>query len=84
MKNLFTYSDTGTGQCDVSDNGHDDVACKHAGYGGDKHQTVLLNNGQEMPLVGLGTAGFTDQELVSTAVDAALKHGYRLIGEMLK
>ena len=42
-------------------------------------QTMLLNNGVRMPVVGLGTAGLTDQDTVTRAVDAAVKHGYRMI-----
>ena len=75
---IYSYSDTG--QCDASDKRDGDADCDHDVD--EKPGTVRLNNGQEMPLVGLGTAGFTDQKLVSTAVDAALKYGYRLIGGM--
>ena len=34
-----------------------------------------------MPVLGLGTAGLTDQPIVSRAVGAALATGYRMIGE---
>ena len=34
-----------------------------------------------MPVLGLGTAGFTDQPIMSRAVGSALAAGYRMIGE---
>ena len=40
---------------------------------------ILLNNGVSMPAVGLGTAGYTDQNLVISAIDTALEAGYRMI-----
>uniref|UniRef100_A0A8C8R9Z6 NADP-dependent oxidoreductase domain-containing protein n=1 Tax=Pelusios castaneus TaxID=367368 RepID=A0A8C8R9Z6_9SAUR len=40
-------------------------------------QTVLLNNGTRMPLLGMGTFRLRGTELVSQCVDAALAHGYR-------
>lgn len=40
---------------------------------------VTLNNGIEMPQIGLGVWQATDGEQVETAVSAALKAGYRLI-----
>ena len=44
------------------------------------HGSVHLNNGIFMPNIGLGTAGFTDQNLVNNVIDAALKSGYRMFG----
>ena len=41
-----------------------------------------LNNGVRMPTIGLGTAGFTQADVVNRAVDAALENGYRMIGEI--
>ena len=41
---------------------------------------VVLNNGERMPVIGLGTAGFTDKQLVHQTVFSALKAGYRMIG----
>ena len=40
-----------------------------------------LNNGEMMPVLGLGTAGLTDQAEVSRAVEAAIASGYRMIGK---
>merc|ERR1712183_287203 len=40
---------------------------------------VVLNNGERMPVIGLGTAGFTDKHLVDQTILAALKAGYRMI-----
>ncbi|KAJ1360476.1 hypothetical protein KIN20_019461 [Parelaphostrongylus tenuis] len=40
--------------------------------------TKLLNDGNKMPMIGLGTALVVGQESVSTAVHAALESGYRL------
>ncbi|XP_059818657.1 glyoxal reductase-like [Hypanus sabinus] len=40
-------------------------------------KTVRLNNGVEMPLVGLGTFKLRGYEAVYRALDAALSHGYR-------
>ena len=42
---------------------------------------LRLSNGEMMPVLGLGTAGLTDQVTVSRAVGAALATGYRMIGE---
>ena len=42
---------------------------------------VPLNNGEMMPVLGLGTAGLTDQAEVSRAVEAAIASGYRMIGK---
>ena len=41
---------------------------------------TVLNNGERMPVIGLGTAGFTDKQLVHQTILAALKAGYRMIG----
>ncbi|CAJ0599986.1 unnamed protein product [Cylicocyclus nassatus] len=41
--------------------------------------TKELADGNRIPLIGLGTAENRDQEGISTAVEAALKAGYRLI-----
>ena len=43
--------------------------------------SLILNNGVRMPTIGLGTAGFTQTDVVNRAVDAALENGYRMIGE---
>ena len=40
---------------------------------------VVLNNGEKMPLIGLGTAGYTDQQLLTSALSSALSAGYRMI-----
>ena len=40
---------------------------------------MVLNNGEKMPLIGLGTAGYTDQQLLTTALSSALSAGYRMI-----
>jgi len=40
---------------------------------------VDLENGQVMPGIGLGTAGYTDQDLITRVLDAALSSGYRMI-----
>ncbi|XP_072102205.1 glyoxal reductase isoform X1 [Mobula birostris] len=40
-------------------------------------KSVRLNNGVEMPLVGLGTFKLRGYEAVYQALDAALAHGYR-------
>jgi len=40
---------------------------------------VNFENGQVMPGIGLGTAGFTDQDLITRVIDAALSSGYRMI-----
>ena len=48
---------------------------------GDQEGRLRLNNGVMMPVLGLGTAGLTDQPTVSRAVGAALATGYRMIGE---
>ncbi|CAJ0599564.1 unnamed protein product [Cylicocyclus nassatus] len=40
--------------------------------------TKTLADGNQIPLLGLGTAEHTDQKDVSTMVEAALKAGYRL------
>jgi diketogulonate reductase-like aldo/keto reductase len=37
-----------------------------------------LNDGKFMPFVGLGTYALFNQNEIDTAVDAALKEGYRL------
>ena len=42
---------------------------------------IVLNNGEMMPVIGLGTAGFTDQHLLDQTILAALKAGYRMIGK---
>ena len=47
----------------------------------DEEGRLRLNNGEMMPVLGLGTAGFTDQPTVSRAVSSALAAGYRMIGE---
>lgn len=39
--------------------------------------TVLLNTGDQMPLLGLGTFKLVSAETVFQAVDAALAAGYR-------
>merc|ERR1740137_392056 len=44
-----------------------------------EHDHVVLNNGLRMPLIGLGTAGYTDQNLLTTALSSALLSGYRVI-----
>nr|ACO51712.1 Probable reductase [Aquarana catesbeiana] len=44
---------------------------------GDLQQTLTLNNGVTMPLLGLGTFRLRGLENVIQAVDAALKSGYR-------
>ena len=41
--------------------------------------TVLLNNGVEMPLLGFGVFQITDHDLCKQSVLTALKTGYRLI-----
>ena len=41
---------------------------------------IVLNNGERMPVIGLGTAGFTDKQVVHQTIFAALKAGYRMIG----
>ena len=41
---------------------------------------VVLNNGEVMPVLGLGTAGFTDKHLLQQTIFSALKAGYRMIG----
>ena len=63
--NKIKYNVSGRDQCDQNTCGHD---------------SVHLNNGIFMPNIGLGTAGFTDQNLVNNVIDAALKNGYRMIG----
>ncbi|XP_078389116.1 glyoxal reductase [Cetorhinus maximus] len=40
-------------------------------------QSVKLNNGVEMPLVGLGTFNVRGYEVVHQTLDSALGHGYR-------
>ena len=45
----------------------------------DEEGSLRLNNGKMMPVVGLGTAGLTDQPTVSRAVSSALAAGYRMI-----
>ena len=45
---------------------------------------ILLNNGARMPVIGLGTAGFTEGQLVQRTVLSALKAGYRMIGTTLR
>lgn len=40
---------------------------------------ITLNNGIEMPLLGLGVAHITDEEICETTVLEALKIGYRFI-----
>ena len=42
---------------------------------------VVLNNGEAMPRVGLGTAGLTHQDTLHTAVEAAVASGYRMFGQ---
>lgn len=42
-------------------------------------QTVQLNNGISMPLLGLGVFQITDQHLCEQSVETALQTGYRLI-----
>ncbi|KAM3918284.1 putative oxidoreductase YtbE [Leptodactylus fuscus] len=44
---------------------------------GDQQQTVTLNNGVTMPLLGLGTFRMRGLESITQAVDAALEYGYR-------
>ncbi|XP_053890224.1 glyoxal reductase-like [Malaclemys terrapin pileata] len=44
---------------------------------GPTEQTVLLNSGTRMPLLGMGTFRLQGAELVSQCVEAALAHGYR-------
>ena len=41
---------------------------------------ILLNNGVVMPVIGLGTAGLTEPQLVQQTVFSALQAGYRMIG----
>ncbi|MCA1344069.1 aldo/keto reductase [Lactiplantibacillus pentosus] len=42
-------------------------------------QTVKLNNGVEMPILGYGVFQITDQQVAEDAVVAAIDSGYRLI-----
>ena len=42
-------------------------------------QTIQLNNGISMPLLGLGIFQITDQHLCEQSVETALQTGYRLI-----
>lgn len=42
-------------------------------------QTIQLNNGISMPLLGLGVFQITDQHLCEQSVETALQTGYRLI-----
>lgn len=42
-------------------------------------QTITLNNGVEMPLVGLGAYKLDPAEICEEAVLSALQAGYRLI-----
>lgn len=42
-------------------------------------QTIQLNNGISMPLLGLGVFQITDQRLCEQSVETALQTGYRLI-----
>ena len=42
---------------------------------------MILNNGEAMPRVGLGTAGLTHQVPLHTAVEAAVASGYRMFGQ---
>lgn len=41
--------------------------------------TIQLNNGVTMPLMGLGVFQVTDQQVCKESVLSALKTGYRLI-----
>lgn len=41
--------------------------------------TIKLNNGYEMPILGLGTFKFPSNEVAKQAVKTALQNGYRLI-----
>jgi 2,5-diketo-D-gluconate reductase A len=41
--------------------------------------SIKLNNGIEMPAIGLGVLGRENSELVTPAVEAAIATGYRLI-----
>merc|ERR1711970_1650789 len=50
--------------------------CSIAGCG---HDSVLLNNGVRMPVVGLGTATITDQDMITNILTSAIMAGYRLI-----
>ncbi|XP_042300659.1 glyoxal reductase-like, partial [Sceloporus undulatus] len=42
-------------------------------------QTIWLNTGAPMPLLGLGTFRLRDEEAVRLSLDAALENGYRLV-----
>lgn len=42
-------------------------------------QTVTLNNGVKMPILGFGTYQLTDEKICEEAVYNALSAGYRLI-----
>merc|ERR1712013_482142 len=50
--------------------------CSSDGCGNEK---IVLNNGVSMPIVGLGTAGYTDQDLITHTLSTAIRAGYRLI-----
>ena len=52
--------------------------CEDSWCGEDR---VVLNNGEAMPRVGLGTAGLTHQDTLHTAVEAAVASGYRMFGQ---
>lgn len=43
-----------------------------------RNQTILLNNTNELPLLGLGLYGITTQSEVETSISVALDAGYRL------
>lgn len=60
----------------VSRSGPDDQ-CSSAECAPSK--TVQLNNGVVMPLVGLGTAGLTDQTMLDQVVETAVRAGYRMV-----
>ena len=66
---LSSYSPGEEGEC-AAPQGH-----------GSPSDLVLLNNGLRMPVIGLGTAGFTEPHLVHETLFTALQAGYRMIGK---
>ncbi|MCT6859621.1 MAG: aldo/keto reductase, partial [Apilactobacillus sp.] len=40
--------------------------------------TIQLNDGNSMPILGFGTYKLADQDSMDAAIDAAFKAGYRL------